>query len=297
MIRIGLNNKEKEKIINNYIKNLDLKKILILYKEYFKPDFNFNVNKETEIEYLEWDDIIQYPPFYRLLEEVDNNVLIIINELMRKQNRSELTYNCTHHYLNQTQHVITFEYFPFIKNKKDTMMLLDFENKNKYRGKSFEYKFIQEEDFKIKPINIDFNINLREVNELQKQSYEKQKEKEFDELGRSDPDIIPRHLHLFAGKFKKPYIKSNKLYVARNKRFKQDNIVTYRDLREKKTEEERIIIDFPYRQIEFNDYLKTTGSKNVTFLSTGLPVDEYYSNEFQKWLDRLEEFYDKASIY
>ena len=173
MIRIGLNQKEKQKIIDDYLSENKIKKVFILYYEHFKEEYNM----DCEIEYVEWDDIIEYPYFYRLLEEIDNDVLIIVDELMRKQNRSELTYNCSHHYLNQTEYKIIFEYFPFIIDSSDTMKLLDFQNKGKYKGKSFDYEFIKDEDFKVKPVEIDFKVDLRSINNLQKQLYEQQKEK------------------------------------------------------------------------------------------------------------------------
>ena len=53
----------------------------------------------------------------------------------------------------------------------------------------------------------------------------------FDNLGNKDPDTIPRNLQLLAGDFKK---KSNwTKYVARNKRFKLDNVFTYDEITKK----------------------------------------------------------------
>jgi hypothetical protein len=57
------------------------------------------------------------------------------------------------------------------------------------------------------------------------------------------------------------------------------------------------ILDFHYRRLDFNDYLKMCDISEATFLSTGLPVDKYYEDEFKAWLDRLGEFYAKASVY
>ena len=64
---------------------------------------------------------------------------------MRTSNRSKLIYNCAHHYLNQTPHRIIFEYFPIIENYEDFMILLNFENKGKYKGKGFDYNFKSED--------------------------------------------------------------------------------------------------------------------------------------------------------
>ena len=46
-----------------------------------------------------------------------------------------------------------------------------------------------------------------------------------------------------------------------------------------------------------NDYIRFTGQNELKFISTGLSIDEFYINEFNSWLNRLEEFYAKAGIF
>ena len=53
MIRIGLNQKEKQKIIDDYLSENKIRKVFILYYEHFKEEYNM----DCEIEYVEWDDI------------------------------------------------------------------------------------------------------------------------------------------------------------------------------------------------------------------------------------------------
>ena len=105
MIRIGLGLKEKQKVVDEYLSNNNINKVYCLYYRDFKPSYK----TDCEIEYVEYADIIMYKYFYRLLEEIDDKKLIIVDGCMRTQNRSELTYNCVHHYLNQTPHKIIFE--------------------------------------------------------------------------------------------------------------------------------------------------------------------------------------------
>ena len=144
MIRIGLDNSYKQTEINNYLAKTNIKKIFV-----FHPvKFPLTIETDIPVEYIEYADIIMYKFFYRLLEEIDNQVLLVFNECMRTQNRSDLTYNCAHHYAGQTSHKIIFERFPFIENNADFMVLLDMQNKGKYKGKSFEYGFLDEEDIK-----------------------------------------------------------------------------------------------------------------------------------------------------
>lgn len=290
MIRIGLNLDGKQTSIDKYLEEHDIRKVFVLYFEKLRPDFKF---KQVDCEYVEWKDIIMYKFFYRLLEEIDDECLIVVDELMRTQNRSELTYNCAHHYLNQTPHKIIFEYFPFIENKEDFMTLLDFENKGKFKGQGFDFGHLEGVDFEIKYTPIEFSVIDVPINEIQLREYEAERDKLFEKLGNKHPDTIPRNLHVFVGKWKKPHISWDKEYMARNGRFGLDNVVTYRQL----PSDQRILIDFPVRRLELNDYLKRSMAKRVEFLSTGLSVDEYYENSLREWLQRVGEFCAQASIY
>lgn len=289
MIRIGLEESEKQSLVAKYIKEKNIQKVFIFYPEKFPLKFSGDV----KIEHVEYADIIMYKYFYRLLEEIDDSVLLVFNECLRTQNRSDLTYNCAHHYCNQTEHKIVFEYFPFIEDKSDFMILLDFINKGKYKGKSFSYSFLHEENIMAKPISfivktLDISITDKDI-----KKYERKKESLFKNLGESDPDIIPRRLHLWSGNLKKSFLEAGVQYVARNKRFKMENVTTYKDIQER----DYIIIDIPHRRIDFNDFLKKTGMRNICFINSGLKVDIYYVAELKAWIERLGEFYAEAGLY
>jgi hypothetical protein len=285
MIRIGLNQKEKQREIDKCLNGI--KKVFCFYYK----DFPVKFNVDCEIEYIEYADIEMYKFFYRLLEEIGNDSLIIMDGCMRTQNRSELIYNCAHHYLNQTPHKIIFEHFPIIDTKDDFMILLDFENKGKYKGKGFDWDFLKQEDIFIKYLSISLNTITTPISGKNIEDYKKQKEKLFNDLGSKDPDTIPRNLHIWAGNLKRTYIDKSMNYIARNDRFKLPNVLTYK----KADMKPRIIIDFPYRRIDFNDYLKLCGINKFEFMNTGLPIDEFYQNEFIEWEERVREFV-QASI-
>lgn len=301
MIRIGLSAQEKQEVIDDYLAKHSIRKVFVLYWKRFKPRFAV----PCESEYVEYKDIIMYKFFYRLLEEIDNDCLIVVDECMRTQNRSELTYNCAHHYLNQTEHRIIFEYFPFIEDKADFMILLDFLSKGKYKGKGFDFEYLRDENVLIKDNPIGYEVKYIPIKERQQKSYEKKKESLFDNLGMKDPDTIPRNLHVFVGNYKKAYVRPDRYYIARNARFRLDNVATYQKPRLMPEtpslfdiiDSTIYVLDFPHRRLDFNDYLKHTKATEVVFISTGLPVDNYYSGEFEKWLERRAEFVAQASLY
>jgi hypothetical protein len=283
MIRIGLNEQEKQQVVECYIRENNITQVKVFYPEKFPVDIDG--------EHIEYKDIIEYKFFYRLLEEIDPNTLLVFNECLRTQKRSDLTYNCAHHYCNQTSHKIVFEYFPFIEDKADFMILLDFLNKGKYKGKGFSWEFLQEEDVQVKPIS--FTLHTIDMIAPNLMGYERKKRQLFANLGNSDPDTIPRQLHIWAGNDKKQMIDPAQRYVARNARFKMPNVVTYKDVEPG----EYILLDFPHRRIDMNDFLKVTGMTHLRFVNSTLKVDQWYINEFRAWAERLGEFHAKASVY
>lgn len=292
MIRIGLGPREKQQVVSEYLAGSGIKKVFCFY--YKGSPVKFKV--DCEIEYIEYADIEMYKYFYRLLEEIDSSSLIIMDECMRTQNRSELIYNCAHHYLNQTPHRIIFEYFPIIESKQDFMILLDFENKGKFKGKPFDYVYLQTEDVKIRPRKVKLQTINVDTADKDRERYEKKKEQLFATLGEKDPDTIPRNLQLLAGDMKKKAVEPGQLYVARNKRLKLNNVLTYQDIAEV-GKGDYIVIDMHYRRLDFNDFLKTTCMNRIKYLSTTLPIDSVIMTEFAKWKARLEAIYAQAGVY
>lgn len=143
------------------------------------------------------------------------------------------------------------------------------------------------------------NMNYREfikmffVEHEHKDAYRKKVEALFDNLGNKDPDTIPREAHIWTGKYKKKEIKEDKKYIARNARFKMDNVITYDDI---KPGEQYKIIDFCHRRLSFNDYLKRSGADKVEYISTGLSIDAVYINQYEEWKKECEYIYDKTGI-
>lgn len=290
MIRIGLTDQQKQKEVANYVKAHGIKKVFCFY---FKK-FPLKLVVSCDAEYIERADIEMYKFFYRLLEEIDGDSLIVINECLRTQNRGELTYNCAHHYLNQTPHRIIFEHFPLIDRKDDFMILLDMENKGKYKGKGFDYGFLTDEDILMRPHRVKMDMVNVDISEKDHARYEAKKEQLFAGLGNKDPDNIPRALQLFSGDLKRSAIDPSKMYVARNKRFNLANVLTYQDITEPG---EYIIIDTHYRRLDLNDFLKVTGTTRLKYLCTPLSIDNVIATEFVEWKARIDAIYAKANLY
>jgi hypothetical protein len=234
-----------------------------------------------------------YKTFYPMLEKIGKDSLVVMDECMRTQKRTDLTYNCAHHYLQQTPHRIVFEFFPVIDNKDDMMILFDMEDKSRFYRKPFGYGLLQSEDIKIKPFKVSFETVQVETPPAAAELYGKRKDELFENLGQKDPNTVPRQLQLLAGDFKKAAIEQGKEYVARNGRFKLPNVFSYPIERQGKY----YVLDMHYRRLNFNDFIKRTKQKRVSYLSTTLPVDNVFATEFLQWKARIDAIYAKANIY
>lgn len=292
MIRIGLSTREKLNTIGMYLAIHEaITKIKVFYFNRLPLSVDFY---GVQTECVEYSDIIMYKYFYRLLEEIDDKTLLVFNEVMRTQNRSDLTYNCAHHYCNQTPHKVIFEHFPIIEDKNDFMILLDLQNKGRYKGKGFDYTMLHEEDIQIKPHRVNLVTVPVETTDKDRERYEAKRENLFANLGEKDPDTIPRTLQILAGDIKRKTLDDTGLYVARNQRFKQPNVKSYTDITAKGN---YTVIDMHYRRLNMNDFLKITGMTRIKYLSTTLPIDNVIINDFAEWKARLDAIYAQASIY
>ena len=285
MIRLGLANDQKSAVIAGYLReHKDIETVLVFSPEAFPLDCAY--------EQYGWNDIIMYKTFYPLLERISGNYLIVVNELLRTSSRSDLTYNCLHHYLNQTPHHIVFQWFPIIDDAADMMILADNDHPGRYKGRGLHADIIGDLDIDGYDRRPQITVTPVPVPDGAEAAYVAEREKLFDTLGNRDPDIIPRHLHEWAGRYKKALIDQGKKYVARNQRFKLPNIVTY------KTADDagRISIDLPHRRIELNDYLYRTQADTINFLSTPFNVDKYYAGELTRWHEKAGEIYAQTGL-
>ena len=185
MAKIYVGEQDKIKILNDYIQSNDINKVYIIGE-----DLPLDYNKE----YIKFSDTIMYKYFYRLLQEINKNSLIVLNECLKKQNRYDLTYNCIRRYILQTNHRIIFNYYPIIREEKDFMILYDMLQNNPFLKEKYEYitKFDN-----VEIGSIEFEVTKDDVNiDLSNEEYEAEKKKLVSEVNK-DPDIIPRRLLKF----------------------------------------------------------------------------------------------------
>ena len=292
---------DKQKVITHYIENNNIRKVLVVHSKRLFTPYEIGV----EHEFIEYSQTIEYHNYYRLLQWIDKHTLIITDNVLLYRNRYRLDYNCINNYINQTPHRLVFNYLPFIEDKNDFMILLDFYNKNKYKGEQFVWEFLKDVKTFIKPVHLNITFKSVEITDKERQKYEKQKEKLFAEIALKDPITIPRNLAITAGDFRANRMKErmdkeipfdffgvcdSSKFTARNKRFKGLDVSTYKD------NELNTILDFPLKRTELIDLMTLTKKTNIEVITSDLSIDRWQKKDIKEWVERLEEFYAKAAI-
>lgn len=313
LIYVGLDESEKLAAIRQYLNKNKITNIVYFYPCGMNPldlsQFDLPVENRTF-----WD-IIRYVFNTPLLENVNDKYLIIYDEMMRVKNRRDLTYNTTHHVANQTSHIITFSRFPIISQKDDFMKLIDMSFPWKWGMQKYSMVYVDLPEVYIKPVRIKYDIIPIGIDEESKASYESLKKDLFDNLGKKAPDTVPRNLQIYAGTLKKTAIENGNIYLARNARFKRDNVCVWKSYRlfdsmtqtagsgESKHQgkvitarqiNEAYLLDTPTSDIEFVDFLRLTGVRKLHYIDTGLPVDKYYAGTITDFFENLKEFYGEV---
>lgn len=150
-------------------------------------------------ERISFADSIMYKYFYKFLAEINQDSAVVLNNILKRKNRSALEYNCIRQYCQQAGEVIVFQDYPIIDSREDFMILYDMIQKNPFWREDYE----NIDSFENTECNATLEIIRHDIvldDKIVKQ-YEELKEKTISEV-KKDPDIIPRRLLKFSEKCK-----------------------------------------------------------------------------------------------
>lgn len=283
MIYLGLHPPAKIRAIEEYIAAHSVKSVVVISPERFFFDWS-----PPSGEWLEWRQVIEYKPFYRLLQEIDQRTLVVINECLRKQNRYDLTYNCIRHYLNQAGHQLIFQYLPIIDGRDDFMVLYDFDTQSRWKRTKFDHADFNEASIQVNRASPEFIPVDATATAQERLAYARKREQLFKGLGAKDPHTLPRNLYLQTGKIRLRSIDAGKQYIGRNNRFTLPNLSTYREFVAGPVHG---VFELPHNHIDFNDFAYLSGVHALDVLRADLPVDHFYWNRYQDWLKELDYAY------
>lgn len=296
MIHLGLDDAAKAAIVARYHAEHAIRKIFVFSPERFSPSFAPEHMSDPATQgdgrpglYIGWPDLVEYRYYYKLLQEIDRETLVVINECLRTQNRNDLTYNCIRNYLNQTGHVLVFQYLPLIDTIEDFMTLFDFTTRSRWKREKFRSDLLHEARVDVAPVPIEIRPIHVLVDDKARAAYAKEKAALLAEV-RGDPDkdphLIPRNLLLVSGKAKLAHVNPARRYVGRNNRFKLPNLETYRDAA---GPGERVALELPHNFIEMSDFLTVSRQRAIEVLAADTKADEWYLRRFQDWTQRVND--------
>lgn len=296
MIYLGLDDVVKGEIVARYREGHGLKKVYVLSPARFAPPWAAEHMADPATQgdgrdglYLDWPNLIQYRYYYKLLQEIDCSTLVVVNECLRAQNRHDLTYNCVRNYLNQTPHVIVFQYLPIIDTIEDFMTLFDFATQSRWKRDAFRADLLGEAKIHVTATPLSIVPVRVPVDDKIRAAYAKEKAALLVDV-RSNPDKdphqIPRNLLLVSGKAKLQYVDPARRYVGRNNRFKLPNIETYRDA---VGPGERVALELPHNFLDMADLLMVSRQSRVEAIIADTKAEEWYLRRFQDWTTRVND--------
>lgn len=287
MIRLGYSVDQKQSTITEYCTNHGIKKVFGLspVRMQFPCD-------APGFEWIEYADIIRYRHYYRLLQEIDRDTLVVVNECLRTQNRYDLTYNCIRKFLFQTQHRIVFQHLPLIDTFDDFMVLFDFDTRSERKFQKWAPGFREEIDLHVQPAHIRFHPVEIPTDRKSRVAYEKRKRELVDGIGTKDPHTIPRNLYLSTGSIRLRHADPGAWYVGRNRRFKMPNLQTYRD---GSFPHQYEVFEFCHNFVDFAEFLALSRQEEFRVLASDLKVDQWYLQRYGDWSRRLADAYSALS--
>ena len=139
-IYLGRRDDEKRDILEGALRDLgDVDRLFVFHGTKQPPDFNF---EGLETVYVPWPETEMYRTFYPLLGQpykgqdipaITDRSLLVVDEMLMTRQRNTLRYNCMHHFLRVSERRVVFNYFPFIDDAEDFMILLDYIFPDQYK--------------------------------------------------------------------------------------------------------------------------------------------------------------------
>ena len=292
MILLGLTPEEKRRAILDYAQRHEIQHIVMLAPAKFA--FPAPVT-----ETVDWPEIIMYRTFYRLLQEIGPQSLVVVNECLRTQNRYDLTYNCIRHFLNQAGHQLIFQWLPLIETLEDFMILFDFDTGSRWKRERFDPDLLAECTLQMTQRPPQLSAIPCPTDAKLRTDYQREKQKLLDGIGNKDPHTIPRNLYLMSGKARMQRIDAFAGWsIGRNNRFKMERWRTYKEATYPEAtypEAPYTVFEFPHNFIDFADFMALSQQTELPVLVADLPVDQWYMTRYQQWAQRIEDGYASLS--
>lgn len=300
MILLGYDDADARAEVVRYCETHPIRRVVVLTSERFRPAWSLPVPHEV----VAWPDLIRYVFFYRLLQEIDGDTLVVVYECLRTQDRHDLTYNCVRNYLAKTSHVLVFQHVLIIDTFDDAATLLDFVTGSRWKRERVEVVLARArgEGLVVRiadgaPTSLRFDAIPVETTAEERDAYAREKRTLIDNIGLRDPHTIPRNLALLGGRAKLRWHRAHgvttagaaRRYLGRNARLGLDVVDTWESA--SRVRGPYAVMEFAHRFLDVADAITATGQARFDVLVTDLKVDGWYFDRAVAWAGRVRDAY------
>lgn len=294
MILVGFDAASVQSEVVRYVGAHPIRRVVVIATERFAPSWEMPVAHEV----VPWSEVQKYRTFYRLLQEIDGDTLVVVFEGLRSQDRQSLDANCVRHYLRKTPHRIIAQRLPIIDALDDVMVLVDWSNDSRWKRERARPELLRDVECQVRPIDLRFEVIAVETTPKERDAYAREKRALIDGIGLRDPHTIPRNLALLGGKAKARWARAwgdaaddapPRRYLGRNTRLGLSPFDTYEAARA--GEGPYTVVEFCHRTLDFCDAVTATGQSRFDVLVTDLKVDAWYFDRFTAWAGRVRDAY------
>lgn len=285
MILVGFDGHAVCEEVTRYCGAHPIRRVVVIAPERFLPAWDLPVPHEV----VPWSEVQMYRTFYRLLQEIDHDTLVVVYEGLRSQDRNSLDANCVRHYLNKTSHRIIAQRLPIIDTLDDVMVLVDWSTDSRWKRESAQPAILREVERHVRPIDVGFARIEVETTAKERDAYAREKRALIDGIGLKDPHTIPRNLALLGGKAKARWASARgegRRYLGRNTRL---GLAPFDTFEAAHAGAPYTVTEFCHRFIDFSDAITATGQSRYDVLVSDLKVDAWYFDRFTAWAGRVRD--------
>ena len=291
MLYLGLLDNQKIDIINRYVTEKNIKKVI-----FFSPvDFDDSlINCEVETFgfsdccTIRSDDKHKEPTWYRLCSEINAGYLIVCNEFMRTAHRGHVSYNALHSYQLRTPHRLVFNYLPVLESVDDLAILFRLSTTHNTKG-------LQLSEIEIPPLELERrHVEIRPFSAMTPKVFEFKHEEvknkliaEAESSVNFDPENIPRRLYKA---FDKNRLKAiPKCFEGRPIVGRGGDCIGFDSLTRR---DNYVVVSSPYTSNQFSILAGLHETGKIDWMMLDLKCDSFYLKKFKKTIGEMEKAYD-----
>lgn len=296
MIYLGENSTGKRAIIARYVQEHRVRRVVVIAPNDVPLHLTSGAAGDigVPVDCYPWEEATFFEHYYPLIgkggteKALNENVLLVISEPLRRTDRRELTYNCMRTFMRRNPHRLIFQTLPVLTSAEDMLVLFDLDTGSRWVMEPLSADLLREASWSVKEMPLSFGAVEVPTTDAELAAYATEKRRLIDSIGAGDPHNIPRALALFSGKAKARWLDAardtGRVALARNGRLKRADVRTYADVITNGPVlgggDRYTLLEFPHRFTDFASLVANTLQTSFDALVTGMKVDQWYFDRF-----------------